>query len=84
MSEPTLNWVLSRQCLHLLHYLFSCKDKSRSGSQKKQKTRGLFMSIVTQVLSSLVKGISQMDCHQRLFGTIIPQSTVLPCGGRKT
>lgn len=46
------------------------------------------MNTVTQILSSLVKGTSHagsvsMDCRQRLFGTTIPQCTVLSCGEEK-
>lgn len=60
LSEPTLNWVLSRQCLYLLHYLFFSKDKSGSGSQR--SSRGVpVMNIATQVLSSLVWGTSLVE-----------------------
>ena len=75
MSEPTLNWVLSRQCLHLLHYLFFCKDKSRSGSQKSRRQGPIYEHCHS---SSFFFGQGNKSCGAGLCQWIVTRDCLGP------
>lgn len=75
LSEPTLNWVLSRQCLYLLHYLFFSKDKSGSGSQRSSRGGPVYEHCHS---SSFFFGLGNKSCRAGLCQWIVTRDSLGP------